>query len=67
MLILRRKPGEAIILNGVIRIIVLAVEGDRVKLGIDAPPDVIVMREELIDERGAIPVAPPMPGGHAHD
>jgi carbon storage regulator len=50
MLVLRRKAGEAIVLNQVIKIRVLGVEGDRVKLGIDAPPDVIVVREELILE-----------------
>jgi carbon storage regulator len=50
MLVLRRKQGEAIVLNQVIVIRVLGVEGDRVKLGIDAPPDVIVVREELLDE-----------------
>ncbi len=52
MLVLRRKNGEAIVLNQVITIRVLGVEGDRVKLGIDAPPDVIVVREELLDESG---------------
>jgi carbon storage regulator len=50
MLVLRRKAGEAIVLNQVIMIRVLGVEGDRVKLGIDAPPDVIVVREELLEE-----------------
>jgi len=50
MLVLRRKAGEAIVLNQVIVIRILGVEGDRVKIGIDAPPDVIVVREELIDE-----------------
>jgi len=50
MLVLRRKASEAIVLNQVIVIRVLGVEGDRVKLGIDAPPDVIVVREELLDE-----------------
>ncbi|MBA3824620.1 MAG: carbon storage regulator [Ktedonobacterales bacterium] len=50
MLVLRRKAGEAIVLNQVIKIVVLAVEGDRVKLGIEAPPDVIVVREELLNE-----------------
>ena len=60
MLVLRRKASEAIVLNQVIVIRVLGVEGDRVKLGIDAPPDVIVVREELLNEptngshRGAI-------------
>jgi carbon storage regulator len=50
MLVLRRKAGEAIVLNQVVKVYVLAVEGERVKIGIDAPPDVIVVREELLDE-----------------
>ena len=37
-------------LNGVITIRVLAVEGERIKLGCDAPPDVIIVREELLDD-----------------
>jgi len=44
MLVLRRKAGEAIVLNGVITIHVLAVEGERVKLGISAPPEVVIVR-----------------------
>ena len=52
MLVLRRKTGEAITLNTVVKITVLAVEGDRVKLGIEGPPDVIVVRAEL-EEGGA--------------
>ena len=48
MLVLRRKVGESIILNGVISISVLAVEGERVKIGINAPPDVTIVREELL-------------------
>jgi carbon storage regulator len=55
LLVLRRKNGEAIILNQVITIRVLGVEGERVKLGIDAPPDVIVVREELIIEGNNTP------------
>lgn len=51
MLVLRRKAGEAIVLNQVIVIRVLAVEGDRVKLGIDAPPDVIIVRDELLNDQ----------------
>ncbi len=47
MLVLRRKVGEAIILNDAIRITILAIDRYRVKIGIDAPPDVIVVREEL--------------------
>jgi carbon storage regulator len=59
MLVLRRKAGEAIVLNQVIKIRVLGVEGDRVKLGIDAPPDVIVVREELLEDANNSPL--PMP------
>jgi carbon storage regulator len=52
MLVLRRKAGEAIVLNGVITIHVLAVEGERVKLGISAPPEVVIVRSELLETQG---------------
>lgn len=61
MLVLRRKAGEAIVLNGSITIYVLAVEGERVKLGISAPPDVVIVRSELLDGPGA-PMGAPMSG-----
>ncbi len=48
MLVLRRKVGESIVLAGVINVSVLAVEGERVKIGISAPPDVSIVREELL-------------------
>ena len=47
MLILTRKPGQSIVMNGDIIVSVLAVEGDRVKLGIRAPADVTVLRDEV--------------------
>jgi carbon storage regulator len=55
MLVLRRKAGEAIVLNGVITIHVLAVEGERVKLGIDAPPEVVIVRSELLGDAAGVP------------
>jgi carbon storage regulator len=48
MLVLRRKVGERIVFAGVIELTVLAVEGERVKLGIQAPPDITIVREELL-------------------
>ncbi len=54
MLVLRRKAGEAIVLNGVITIHVLAVEGERVKLGISAPPEVVIVRSELLENQGGM-------------
>ena len=63
MLVLRRKAGAAIVLNGTITIHVLAVEGERVKLGINAPPDVVIVRSELLEGQssgpnGSMPGAP---------
>src|SRR5215472_6201159 len=62
MLVLRRKAGEAIVLNGVITIHVLAVEGERVKLGISAPPEVVIVRSELLENQGSMPASPAQSG-----
>jgi len=48
LLILTRKIDQSIIIQGNITIMVLGVERDRVKLGIAAPADVAVLREELV-------------------
>jgi carbon storage regulator len=50
MLILTRKIDQSIVIQGNIQIVVLGVERDRVKLGIAAPADVTVLREELFNE-----------------
>jgi carbon storage regulator len=50
MLILVRKVQQGIWIEGDIWVKVLSVERDRVKLGITAPGDVKVMRQELIVE-----------------
>jgi carbon storage regulator len=47
MLVLTRKEGEAVVIDGDIRIKVLEVKGGQVKLGIDAPLSVTVHREEI--------------------
>ncbi len=57
MLVLRRKVGESIVLAGVINVSVLAVEGERVKIGISAPPDVTIVREELLRTTMADPMS----------
>lgn len=59
MLVLRRKVGESIVLAGVINISVLAVEGERVKIGISAPPDVTIVREELLRTNATEPATNP--------
>ncbi|GAC1565244.1 MAG: carbon storage regulator CsrA [Ktedonobacteraceae bacterium] len=55
MLVLRRKVGESIILDGVISVSVLAVEGERVKIGITAPIEVTIVREELLKNAPYLP------------
>jgi carbon storage regulator len=47
MLILTRKQEQSIIINDDIVITVLAVDGGRVKLGIRAPSEISVLREEV--------------------
>ena len=47
MLVLSRKEGERIKLGDSIVITVVGVSGDKVRLGIAAPSDVLVLREEL--------------------
>lgn len=48
MLIITRKLNQGVVIAGGIRVVVLAVERDRVKLGIAAPSDVTVLRDELV-------------------
>ncbi|WNS47063.1 carbon storage regulator CsrA [Paenibacillus sp. MMS20-IR301] len=47
MLVLTRKKGESIIVQDNIEITILSVEGDVVKVGINAPKHVDIFREEV--------------------
>jgi carbon storage regulator len=47
MLVLTRKSGEAIRIGSRIRVVVLSASHGQVRLGIEAPPGVIVLREEV--------------------
>lgn len=49
MLILIRRPEEALIIDGNITVTVLGVKGNQVSLGIDAPKEVAVHREEVAE------------------
>lgn len=59
MLILTRKPGESVIIEDSVRITVLEVRGSQVKLGIQAPPEVRVNREEVLERQRAEEGLPP--------
>jgi carbon storage regulator len=47
MLVLSRKATERIKLGDSITVTVVRVSGDKVRLGIEAPPNVLVLRDEL--------------------
>lgn len=49
MLVLSRKLNESIVINQNIKITVVEVRGDKVRLGIEAPKDVPVHRQEVQD------------------
>ena len=48
MLVLSRKFNESIIIDGGIKITVVEIRGNSIRLGIEAPKEVAVMREELV-------------------
>jgi carbon storage regulator len=59
MLVLSRKETERIRLGDSIVITIVQVSGDKVRLGIEAPPDLLVLRDELAtyqDSEVAVPV-----------
>lgn len=59
MLVLSRKEGERLKLGDSIVITVVKVAGDKVRLGIEAPSNVLVLRDELeLHEQDAEAVAP---------
>lgn len=53
MLVLTRKIDQGIVIGGNIIVRVLGVERDRVKIGIAAPTDIAVLRQELLDRDNA--------------
>jgi len=50
MLLLSRKAGEAIYIGKDIRVVVKEIRGGRAMIGIVAPKDVLILREEIADE-----------------
>lgn len=61
MLVLTRRPGEEIVIGGNIRITVVSVKGDRIRIGIEAPPSVVVDRQEIHERRQHSPDQVPHP------
>ncbi len=47
MLILTRRIGESLVIGEQINVMILAIKGNQVRIGIDAPKDIPVHREEV--------------------
>ncbi|MDR7869613.1 MAG: carbon storage regulator CsrA [Tissierellaceae bacterium] len=50
MLILNRKIGESIILDDNIEIKILEIQDGRIKIGVEAPKNISILRKEVYDE-----------------
>ena len=50
MLVLSRKPNESIVINGNITVSVLRVDNENVRIGVEAPLEIPVMRKEIYEE-----------------
>ena len=52
MLVLSRKVGETIVVGKDIEVSILEIQGGEVRLGFNAPRDVIILRKEILEEVG---------------
>jgi len=50
MLILTRRLAETLVIGGGITVTVLDIKGSRVRIGVNAPRDVVVQREEILEK-----------------
>jgi carbon storage regulator len=50
MLILSRRVGDAILVDGGIRIVIIACDRKGVRIGVEAPPEVSILREEIVTQ-----------------
>ena len=58
MLVLTRRVGEVIVIDDQIAVVVLAVQGNKVRVGVKAPPGVRVDRQEVRERRGEFAAKP---------
>jgi carbon storage regulator len=57
MLVLSRRTNETLVIDNNIRFTVLSVHGNQVRIGIEAPEDIIILREEIIHNASRGPLA----------
>lgn len=49
MLILSRRVGETVVIGNDVRVVILGLKGNQVRIGVDAPKNVAVHREEIYE------------------
>lgn len=59
MLVLSRKRNERIVIDGNIVVTVVQIAANQIKIGIEAPQDVVVLREEILHRDAAAPAGEP--------
>jgi carbon storage regulator len=57
MLVLSRKVDERIVIGDQITVMIVEIRGNKIRLGIEAPKEIPVMREELLAGKAAAVVA----------
>ena len=72
MLILTRRVGETVMIGDNVTVTVLGVKGNQVRVGVNAPRDVAVHREEIFErikreEQDGVPAHSPKGGNGQHD
>ena len=63
MLVLSRKTDESIVINENVTVVILSVQGGRVRVGIEAPKEVPIMRREIANNanQNDLPTTQPQP------
>ena len=67
MLILTRRVGETVMIGSEVTVTVLGVKGNQVRIGVNAPKDVAVHREEIYERIKREEEHDPSPKAHASD
>jgi len=50
MLVLTRTEGQAILIGDEVKLTVVSTKGGQVRFGIEAPPEVVILREEIAEQ-----------------
>jgi len=66
MLVLSRKPGERILIGDDVRVTIIRIGPNSVRIGIDAPGDTNIIREELAPRDAAEADSRAQAAGHTH-